>query len=409
MDSKIDMNKNDTIAIFHRHLVGLYIISFLSGFSMGIFNPLISILMEQKGIGQIWIGANSTVYYLMIAVFAPLAGLLIKRFGINTVIVAGLVTTAISTSFFPGTDNLPLWFIIRALMGLGVCFYMVGGQTGLNVYANEEKRGVIVATHGASFGIGFMISPMLGTLLYSHFPRGAFFFGAGIIISGILAVVFLLPNRKIASHQSLSMKVFSKISIPLHGAFIYGALEGIIVTLLPVYLLRQNFPVSMAGIPITLFMIASGIGMIPVSYFGDRFGRSRVLFISAAIGLSTLLAMILINHSYTIVASSVILGLTLGTFFPVTLAMIGERLDASEMHSGSGFFTAFFSYGCAAGPFCSSIAMERFGDSYIFSLLIVLLLTLIIRIMLKNIKPANYTVNEGIKVISYVNKNEQSY
>lgn len=369
----------DTVSAISKPLIGLYVISFLSGFSMGIFNPLISILMEQQGIDQLWIGANSSLYYLMVAAFAPLAGKLIRHFGINSVMIAGIVITAASASVLTTQHQLDTLFYIRALMGLGVCFYMVGGQTGLNIYANNERRGVIVAIHGASFGVGFIISPLIGTLLYAHFGTDAFLFGAGVILFGILAALVLLPNLTINYQPASSLKLFSRVSIPLHGAFIYGALEGILVTLLPIVLLRQAMPLSMVGLALTLFMVASGIGMIPVSFFGDKFGRSNVLLVSAVFGIFTLVAMMNVHHPYVIAASAVLLGLSLGTFFPVTLAMIGEKLSPSEMHAGSSLFTAAFSYGCVVGPVCSAFFMSRFGDIHIFTLIIILLLLLVFR------------------------------
>lgn len=379
MDANATKMQIDTVSTVSKPLIGLYTISFLSGFSMGIFNPLISILMEQQGTDQLWIGANSSLYYLMIAAFAPLAGKLIRRFGINSVMITGIMITAGSATVLTSTQQLDALFYIRALMGLGVCLYMVGGQTGLNIYANHKRRGVVVAIHGACFGIGFIVSPLIGTLLYAQFGSNAFLFGAGIILFGILAALLLLPNLAIQYQPASSFKLLSRISIPLHGAFIYGALEGILVTLLPIVLLRQAMPLSVIGLPLSLFMVASGIGMIPVSFFGDKFGRFNVLLVSAIIGLVTLIAMMNVHHAYVIAVSAVLLGLSLGTFFPVTLAMIGEKLSPSEMHAGSSLFTAAFSYGCVAGPLCSAFFMSRFGDIHIFMLVIILLVLLIFR------------------------------
>lgn len=367
--------------ILNKKLFGLYLISFISGFSMGVFNPLISIIMELRGISQVLIGANSTIYYLMVAVCAPLSGLLIKKYGINLVIVCGLFITATFSLIFPMVNSLTEMFVLRGLMGLGVSLYMIGGQTGLNLFANDARRGVIVAMHGASFGVGFMVSPLIGTMLYAKYPIGAFGFGSGVILVGIVVVITLLPNKKIDASIKKVKGVFRKISVPLHAVFIYGALEGIIVTLLPVYLLQKNIPIHLLGLPITLFMVASGIGMVPVSYFGDRLGRNKMLFILAIIGLLTLLSFFFVQHSSLIIVSSFILGLSLGTFFPITLAMIGERLKPSEMHTGSSWFTASFSYGCAAGPFVSAVLMKYFGDSFIFFLLTCFLAFLIIRML----------------------------
>jgi MFS family permease len=92
-----------------------------------------------------------------------------------------------------------------------------------------------------------------------------------------------------------------------------------------------------------------------------------------------------VQDTYVIAASAALLGLSLGTFFPVTLAMIGETLTPSEMHGGSGLFTAAFSYGCVAGPVCSALLMSRFGDSQIFTLILIMLILLILRMRPKRL------------------------
>ncbi|MGR8931276.1 MAG: MFS transporter, partial [Gammaproteobacteria bacterium] len=349
---------------------------------MGIFNPLISLLMEQHGVDHLMIGANSSLYYLTIALSAPLAGKLIQAYGIRSVIIIGILFTTVATIAFPNTDNLAHWFVLRSLMGMGVCFYMVAGQTGLNIYANDARRGTIVALHGAAFGVAFMASPVIGTISYAHFPKSTFLFGGTAISLGVFTVLYCLPNHLIPYSCSFSLKILKRISIPLQGAFIYGALEGILVTLLPIVLLHEAMPIDWIGFPLTLFMVASGIGMIPVSYFGDKFGRTIVLFFSCVIGLATLVAMSAIDHPYIVPISSTILGLTLGTLFPVTLAMIGSQLDKSEMHAGSSLFTASFSYGCAAGPIFAALCMSSFGDIYIFLPIVVFLILLVTGMML---------------------------
>ncbi len=368
---------------FSSPLFALYFISLLSGFSMGIFNPLISILMKQHGVSEVLIGANASVYYLSIALFSPFAGVLIRRVGIHWVIFAGIFITAIATTMFPLTDNITNWFLLRIMMGVGICLYMVAGQTGLNLYANSKKRGVIVAVHGAAFGVGFIISPLIGSFLYAHYPQYAFVFGSCVISLGIL-VIFAL-NKSLQEEKYFNVvSVFRKVQVALSGVFIYGALEGIVVTLLPVYLINQSLPVEISSLPLPLFMIASGLGMIPVSYFGDKYGHWKILLVSALVGIATLFLMLMIKNSHAITVGAVLLGLSVGTFFPVTLAMIGNQLSKSEMPTGSALFTASFSYGCAAGPFIASLFMSSLGDKHIFSLIIILLLFLAITMLFKS-------------------------
>lgn len=46
-------------------LPALYLVAFLSGISLGLFNPFVSTLMKEKGYDNIVIGANSTLYFFV--------------------------------------------------------------------------------------------------------------------------------------------------------------------------------------------------------------------------------------------------------------------------------------------------------------------------------------------------------
>lgn len=99
-------------SIFFHELSTLYIIAFLSGISLGFFNPFISTLMAQNHVNDIWIGANSTVYFLVIALVTPFIPQILRQFGLGKTMMFGFVLMACSTSLFPMTTKLYLWFLI---------------------------------------------------------------------------------------------------------------------------------------------------------------------------------------------------------------------------------------------------------------------------------------------------------
>ncbi|MCC5615728.1 MFS transporter, partial [Nostoc sp. CHAB 5836] len=64
-------------------LPALYIIGFISGISMGLFTPFISTLMAQHQVDDVWIGANSTVYFMSITLGAPLVAYILRQLGLR--------------------------------------------------------------------------------------------------------------------------------------------------------------------------------------------------------------------------------------------------------------------------------------------------------------------------------------
>jgi MFS family permease len=115
--------------------------------------------MEQQHIDDVWIGANSTVYFLAIALGTPFVEKLLRRIGIRRTMMFGLLVTGSSAPLFPMTTELPLWFLIRVVMGFGVCFYLVGGQTAVNNFSYESNRASVNGLHALAFVIGLGIGP----------------------------------------------------------------------------------------------------------------------------------------------------------------------------------------------------------------------------------------------------------
>jgi MFS family permease len=291
--------------------------------------------------------------------------------------------TGVSAPLFPMTADLTGWFVIRAVMGMGVCLYMIGGQTALNVFAHENRRAVTTALHAAAFGIGFGVSPVVGTQVYVLFPQLAFIIGGALVLSGLLVVGLMLPESRFSATTRFSRRLVARISLPLHGVFAYGAFEGIVVSMFPLFLLHQNFSVEEIGYAVTLFILGTGVGMLPVSFLGDRWGRGRVLFLISFIGLISILAVTASERRMLIFISSGLIGASVGPIFPLTLAIIGASLKRQEMPSGSALFTAAFSYGCAAGPVVSALMMDHLGERYVFMMINFLLALLIIRILIR--------------------------
>ena len=192
-----------------------------------------------------------------------------------------------------------------------------------------------------------------------------------------------LGKLQVIPTQSRSVGIFRRISIPLHGVFIYGAFEGIMVSLFPVFLLHRGFQVRETGYALALFVVGGGIAMLPVSYFGDRLGKGVILGIVSGLGLGGVLGLGMASSVWMLMALSFVVGACLGPVFPMTLAMIGEILRPDELPSGSALFTSAFSYGCVVGPLVAAVSMSRWGDDFIFLAVDLLLVILLLRLFRK--------------------------
>ncbi len=358
-------------SIFSNGLLTLYLIAFVTGVSLGFFNPFISTLMAQHQVNEIWIGANSTVYFLVIALVTPLVPKILAKFGLGKTMIFGFVLMAVSASLFPMTTELPLWFLIRIFMGIACCLYLVSGQTGLNYFSHEGNRAMVNGVNALALTFGFGVGPLFGSSLYEISPQFSFFFGSLIVLSGVIIVWIGLPQKSITFQTSTHTKIINKLKLPLVGAFTYGFAESTLVSLYPVFLLKQNYSVDKIGISLAIFIVGGLVSTVPVAYIGDKYGRLKTLFFASVI---VLLSFLFLSFSYNIISTNVfafIVGAGFSPILPLAIALIGESIAKHQLSGGTSMFMGIYSFGCTTGPIFSSFVMQNISERYIFSLVII--------------------------------------
>ena len=354
---------------FSPGLPALYAVAFLSGISLGLFNPFISAFMSQNNAGNILIGLNSTLYFFVIAVGTPIVAAGIRKLGLRQVMMLGFAIMALIPPLFPLSAEPSLWFLIRAVMGLGVCFYLISGQTAINFFCNDGNRAIANGLDALFFSLGFGIGPVLGGFFYKTSPEIAFSVGSIFMLGGILVVFFGLPEKNIR-FQPIKFGLFKQLSLPLQGAFAYGFSVSTLVSLYPSYLLQNSHDVEKIGFVFSVFMAGGLLATVPVTRLADRMSKYKVLAACTAVALVALLGMPFTENSTLILILAFIAGVGMTPIFPLSLALITSKLSVEDLPSGSALFTSAYSAGCTAGPILSATIMALLGDGYIFSLML---------------------------------------
>ncbi len=352
-------------------LPALYMVAFLSGISLGLFNPFISTLMKQNGINDIVIGANSTLYFFIIAIGTPLVAKILRKHGLRRTMMLGFAMMGIIAPLFPLTNQLSAWFLIRAGMGLACCLYLISGQTAINYFCNDRNRAIVNGLDALAFSIGFGLGPVMGAAAYDLSPKITFLLGSALILSGIVVVYFGLPEKTV-KFQKPRLKIIKKLKLPLQGSFAYGFSVATLVSLYPLYLLEQNYGVDRIGYIFGLFILGGLISTVPVTHLADRMGKVKVLLASVVVVIISVIGLSLLENPQVTPWLALLSGVGMSPIFPLSLALIGSRVAADELSSGSALFTSTYSAGCTAGPILSAVVMTFMGPQYIFTLMLIL-------------------------------------
>ncbi|MBD2621751.1 MULTISPECIES: MFS transporter [Microcystis] len=352
-------------------LPALYLVAFLSGISLGLFNPFVSTLMKEKGYDNIVIGANSTLYFFVIAAGTPIVASILRQIGLRKTMMLGFLLMGITAPLFAFTTQLSLWFIIRGVMGLACCLYLISGQTAINYFCNDQNRAMVNGLDALAFSLGFGIGPIMGAVAYNLSPKITFLLGSGLILSGIVVVFFGLPEKTV-KFQKPNFSIIQKLKLPLQGAFAYGFSVATLVSLYPLFLLEQNYGIERMGLIFGLFILGGLISTVPITHLADKMGKVKVLVGSVIIVIVSVFGLSLIENPMITPFLAFVSGVGMSPIFPLSLALIGSTVTLNELSSGSAVFTLIYSAGCTAGPILSAIVMTMMGTRYIFSLMLVI-------------------------------------
>jgi MFS family permease len=296
---------------------------------------------------------------------------ILRQIGLRKTMMLGFLLMGITAPLFAFTTQLSLWFIIRGVMGLACCLYLISGQTAINYFCNDQNRAMVNGLDALAFSLGFGIGPIMGAVAYNLSPKITFLLGSGLILSGIVVVFFGLPEKTV-KFQKPNFSIIQKLKLPLQGAFAYGFSVATLVSLYPLFLLEQNYGIERMGLIFGLFILGGLISTVPITHLADKMGTVKVLVGSVIIVIVSVFGLSLIENPMITPFLAFVSGVGMSPIFPLSLALIGSTVTLNELSSGSAVFTSIYSAGCTAGPILSAIVMTMMGTRYIFSLMLVI-------------------------------------
>lgn len=361
-------------------LKALYGLSALAGIAIGLFNPMISVLLAHAQWSELNIGINSSLFFLCITLAAPVSQWANRYKSPVFLMVAGLCLTATAAMLFPLGASAWYWNVLRALMGIGVGFYMVAGQMLLHANSTQGNRALTASVHALAFGIGLGIGPLLGSTLYGISPAVTFIAGGCLVLMGIPLTRWVKDTQDVRVGR-MKWDLAKQISIPLHAVFAYAIAEATLMTLFPVYMLEKGFTLQVMSFAFSAFVLGGILGTLPVAHIADRVGNHLMLGICSIIGVASALGLVIATQSHFIIALALLAGASLGPIYALAMASIGGQLSAPELPAGSMLFTFCFGVGSTLAPWLASLMMTSLGSEHLFSLTALLFGSLLLRLL----------------------------
>lgn len=336
------------------------------GIAIGLGLPLLSTILEKRGIAPTMIGLNSAMAGLAAMVAAPITNKLAHRWGVAlTMIVAVFLAAASSLGFYYATDFW-MWFPLRLVFHGATTTLFILSEFWINAAAPPSRRGLVLGIYATVLSIGFAAGPFLFSLVGSE---GVLPFSIGAFAIMLAALpVFIARNESPELNEKPGMHFMRYIFlVPTATAavFVFGAVEVGGLSLLPIFATRSGFSEGQAALLLTVMGVGNMAFQIPLGLLSDRLkDRRTLLAILATIGLAGSLLLPLISSNWLAMATIMLFwGGCVSGLYTIGLSHLGSRLTGSDLAAANAAFVFCYAVGTVAGPQVVGAAIDMGGTS----------------------------------------------
>jgi MFS family permease len=329
----------------------------LDGMDVMVYSLVLPTILIAFHISKGQAGLLSTATLLLSSLGGWVAGILADRFGRVQVLKLTIFWFAFFTFLSGFTQNFSQLLVVRGLQGLGFGGEWAVGAALMGETIGARFRGRAVGTVQAGWAIGWGISVLIFTVLFSHLPQRLAWrvmFWIGILPA--LLIVYIRGKvqepeiyRAFGDRTKGSLTdIFSsgQLGTTLLAALMALGAQGgyhAVSTWLPLYLSgTRKLSVLHTGGYLSVMIVGAFLGYLTAAHLADAIGRKPTLILFAAGSFLTVIGYAgfpISNHLM------LVLGFPLGFFpsgsFSPMGAYFSELFPTSRRASGAGFVYNF--------------------------------------------------------------------
>ena len=254
--------------------------------ALGMMIPVIPYMARHYGADALQVGLLMSIYSAVQCLVSPFWGRWSDRIGRRPILILSMVCTSLSYLWFYLSPSLIHLFLSRAFAGavgvsVSTSFAFISDLT------ERESRSKNMALVGAAFGLGFVIGPLLGSLLASY-GQGIVALGASIVcLLGLVSAVFKIKESYSEISEKPKTSYFHRFSLAFKSSslrkilFLFFIVSiGLTLVEAPLFLLMKDqfdWPQSMSSLGFAYigFILALTQGFFVRSWI-PLFGEKKV-------------------------------------------------------------------------------------------------------------------------------------
>jgi FSR family fosmidomycin resistance protein-like MFS transporter len=293
-----------------------------SHFFQLVLAPLFPMMKADLGVSYEALGVTIAVFYTVSAIFQVFAGFAVDRFGARPVLFGGMALCIAGALIAGFSRNYEMLLVASVVGGLGNSVFHPSDFAILNARVNAARLGYAFSWHGVAGFMGYAAAPAFSVGVATLWGWQAAPIVAGMIGLAMLAGAFVMREdlradpvpRTGAAGTGLSADLQVLFSMPVLMCFGYFVLVSVafiamqafgVSTLVPLF----NMPVTVASAALSMYLLASAVGVFTGGFVSSRFTRHNVVA-SVGVAVAAALILVLVLVPVPVAAVPVLLALT---------------------------------------------------------------------------------------------------
>lgn len=312
-----------------------------------------------------FLGLTRSLPYMVIPL---VAGYFSDRLNKIFIYFISIVVNSLSMLILSFSKTLTYIYVAQILGGIGISFFWPIAETILSEISDSEERIRAYSQYNISWSSAFLIGPLIGGVLTRFLNlKDLFMFSCLIIVlSTILVVMVSGRYRSIRTLHSSGFGFNLSLTRIYCSIIPYSMVYASTVYIFPGYANLHGLNEFQIGVLFTIFGLARMISYYLTPYIA-KFNLSKLLLIISLLMFGSMMLIGLLPRTSIFIISLFMLGFSLGSFFPLTLNMISNRLPLRGLGFGVGLYEAIFGFGFTIGPLLNGMVADIFNPelSYI--------------------------------------------
>lgn len=328
--------------------------------SISLSIPLVSLSLERRGYGSDVIGLMGSLPAISFLLGSPFIPFWTRLFGVGRMLWGALILASVCIAALAISDNIYYWFFLRLLIGFSMAILFLISETWINTIAKEKTRGRTIAIYVSIMTCGFALGPVLINIIGAEGTL-PFIVSSLIVLSAGFA--FLLVGGRfpdLSAQSGFSILTFFKIAPMISAAALLVAFfDGAVLTLLPVYGVKNGQSMEMAVLMTSALLVGNVILQLPIGWLADKYDRNWVILGCGILGvIGALLLPFTVSEPYFLWPMLIIWGGAVVGTYTIALVIMGQDFKGGDLITATAAIGALWGLGSLIGPTTAGVAME---------------------------------------------------